>query len=277
MMQPYGSVPTPRVSPELWRLVKTGRVYSLSFPIAADTPQGSTAFPFTMQLGVPHSEGTVGEGPFAEATMRLSMSDHTSTHIDALCHYSELVGGVRLLYEDLPVAEVEGPGGFAALGIDRCPPIVTRGVLLDVARFKNVEVLPDSYGISADELEACARSEGVGFAAGDCVLLRTGFSRYRAAERERFSTVGAGPTPAACAWLGDRGIAMAGADTMSFEQVPSPHMGHLELTRRRGIPIINQVDCDALAHDGVHEFLFVALPLKLRGATASPVNPIAIC
>jgi kynurenine formamidase len=229
-----------------------------------------------MQLHLPHDQGTMGEGPFAEATMRLLMSDHAGTHIDALCHYSERVDGRRILYRDVPVADVEGPLGFATLGIDQCPPIVTRGVLLDVAGFKGVDVLPDSYGIPPTELEACARSEGIEIVAGDCVLIRTGFAAYRDHEQERFAAVGAGPTPEASAWLGDRRIAIAGADTMSFERVPSPHMGHLELTRRRGIPVMNQVDCDGLAADGAYEFLFVALPLKLVGATASPVSPIAI-
>jgi len=275
-MQPYGSVPTPNVSTELWRLVKTGRVYSLGFPIAADTPNGSTALPFEMRLHLPHDQGTMGDGPFAEGTMRLSTSDHMSTHIDALCHYSEMVDGRRLLYTDIPVAEAEGPDGFSALGVDLCPPIIARGILLDVPGFKKLDVLPDSYGIEADELEACARSEGVEIAAGDCVLIRTGFSQYRVGQQERFTTVGAGPTPPACAWLGDRKIAIVGADTLSFEKVPSPHLGHLELTRRRGIPIMNQIDCEALARDRVYEFLFIALPLKFRGGTASPLNPIAI-
>jgi len=70
---------------------------------------------------------------------------------------------------------------------------------------------------------------------------------------------------------------LTGSDTMTFEQVPSPHLGHLELIRRRGISIIKQANLEELAADHVYEFLLVVLPLKLVGATASPVNPIAIC
>jgi kynurenine formamidase len=273
----YGSVPQPSVSPDLAGLIRTGRVYPLAYPIRAGGPHGSTASAFSMRLSLAHDEGTIGDGPFAEATMQITMSDHTSTHIDALCHYSEEIDGVRRLFGGIRVADVEGAGGFAALGIEACPPIIARGLLLDVARLRGVDVLPDSHRIDEGELERCCRVQGVTIRPGDCVLIRTGFSRYRDEQPERFATVGAGPTPAACAWLGDLGIALTGADTMSFEQVPSPHLGHLELTRRRGIPILNQVNLDAMATDSVHEFLFVALPLQLVGATASPVSPIAIC
>ena len=64
---------------------------------------------------------------------------------------------------------------------------------------------------------------------------------------------------------------------MSFEQVPSPHLGHLELIRRRGISIIKQVNLDEIAGDGIYEFLLILLPLRFIGASASPVTPIAIC
>ena len=64
---------------------------------------------------------------------------------------------------------------------------------------------------------------------------------------------------------------------MSYERVPSLHLGHLELIRRRGISMIKQANLEELAADQVYEFLLIVLPLPLVGATASPVNPIAIC
>jgi kynurenine formamidase len=206
------------------------------------------------------------------------MSSHTGTHIDALCHVSEEIDGLPLLYQDIPAADLSSRDGpMARFGIEGCPPILTRGLLLDVPRSKGVDVLSDSYGITVDDLVSCCRTEGVDIQPGDCVLIRTGFSRYRDADQSRFVTVGAGPTPKACRWLAERGIGLTGSDTMSYEQVPSPHLGHLELIRRRGIPMIKQVNLDEIAADSIYEFLFIALPLKLVGATASPVNPIAIC
>jgi len=138
-------------------------------------------------------------------------------------------------------------------------------------------VLPDSYGIARDDIEACCQGEAVEIRVGDCVLIRTGFFQYRDHAQDKFVTVGAGPVPATCRWLAEKGIVLAGSDTMTFEQVPSPHLGHLELIRRRGISINKQANLEELATDQVYEFLLIVLPLRLVGATASPVNPIAIC
>jgi kynurenine formamidase len=276
MKTTYGVLPIPELSATLLRLVKTGRVYDLSHPISAKTPYAGTTSPFAMRMNHRHDLSPAG-GSFGEATEILTMSGHTSTHIEALCHISEKVEGRPLLYGDLPAAEVESQDGFTKLGIEDCPPILTRGLLLDVCRSKGVDILPDSYGIHPEDLQACCRMAGLEIGPGDCPLIRTGFSVYRYAERVRFATVGAGPTADACRWLAEKGIHLTGSDTMTFEQVPSPHLGHLELVRRRGISIIKQLNLEELAKDQVTVFLLIVLPLHIVGATASPVAPIAIC
>jgi kynurenine formamidase len=272
----YGILPVPTLSAELLSLVKTGKVYDLSYPISASTPYAGTTSPFSMQMNQRHEDSPAG-GSFGEATDILTMSSHMATHIEALCHISEKIDGRPVLYGDIPAAEVESEAGFKKLGVEHCPPIMTRGLLLDVPGCKELEVLPDSYGITQKDLEICCQAAGVEIKPGDCVLIRTGFSRYRYEERARFATVGAGPTPAACRWLANKGIILTGSDTMSFEQVPSPHVGHLELVRRRGISTIKQANLEEIAADQIHEFLLIILPLRLVGATASPVTPIAVC
>jgi len=239
-------------------------------------PYAATTSPFLSRSNQRHEDFVV-DGPFGEATEILTMSSHTGTHLEALCHVSERINGRQLLYGDVPAGEAESEMGFKELGMERCPPILTRGVLLDVPRSKGFEVLPDSYGISHDDIEVCCRMEAVEIGSGDCVFIRTGFFTYRNQDPHRFVTAGAGPAPATCRWLAERGIVLAGSDTMSFEQVPSPHLGHIELIRRRGISIIKQANLEELAADRVYEFLLIVLPLRLVGATASPVNPIAIC
>ena len=77
--------------------------------------------------------------------------------------------------------------------------------------------------------------------------------------------------------MADKGLSLTGSDTMSIEYVPSPHVGHLELVRRRGISVIKQANLEEIARDQVYQFLLIVLPLRLIGATASPVTPIAIC
>ena len=276
MQKLYGVLPLPTLPSELLSLVKTGRVYSLSCPIHANTPHATTTSPFSRRSNHRHEDFVV-DGPFGEATEILTMSSHTGTHIEALCHISEKINGHPLLYGDAPAREAESEAGFRELGMEQCPPILTRGVLLDIPRSKGLDVLPDSYGITRDDIEACCQTEAVEIRVGDCVLIRTGFFEYRDRAPHRFVTVGAGPIPATCRWLAEKGIVLTGSDTMTFEQVPSPHLGHLELIRWRGISIIKQANLEELAADQVYKFLLIVLPLKLVGATASPVNPIAIC
>jgi kynurenine formamidase len=235
-----------------------------------------TLSPVSMRVTRRHEDLTV-EGPFGEATEGFTMSSHTGTHIDALCHNSEEIDGRPLLYQDIPAAEVASKSGFTQLGVEHCPPIIARGLLLDIPRSQGLDVLPDSCGITKSEIEGCCETEGIDIRPGDCVFIRTGLSKYRDMERDRFLIVGAGPAPEACRWLAEAGIVVTGSDTMSFEQVPSPHLGNLELIRRRGVPIIKQTNLDEIAANEVFEFLFIAVPLELVGATASPVSPIAVC
>jgi kynurenine formamidase len=275
MPKSYGALSVPTLRSELLSLVKTGKVYSLSCRIEADMPYATTTSPFSRRSNQRHEDFVV-EGAFGEATEILTMSSHTGTHVEALCHVSEKINGRPLLYGGVPALEAESEAGFKKLGIEHCPPILTRGILLDIPHSKEVDVLPDSYGITRDDVETCCQTQGVEIKEGDCVLIRTGFFRYRDHDQHRFVTVGAGPIPATCSWLAEKGIVLTGSDTMTFEQVPGPHLGHLELIRRRGISILKQANLEELAADHVYEFLLIILPLGLVGATASPVNPLAI-
>jgi kynurenine formamidase len=239
------------------------------------TPYADTTSPFSMRRRRTHDD-PFDDGPFWEAAEILEMSSHMATHVEALCHVAEVEDDVLVLYGGAPSADGQVGAGFGGLGIDHSPTIISRGMLLDLPSCLGIDVLPDSYGITEEDLEDCLSSSDLEIRPADTVLIRTGFSRLREEDRARFLTVGPGPTPAACRWLGERRIGPTGSDTMSFEQVPSPHLGHLELIRRRGISIIKQLNLEALARDGVHQFLLIVLPLRIVGATASPVNPIAV-
>jgi kynurenine formamidase len=272
----YGAVPAPICSSELLGLIKRGSVYDLSNPMKPDTPYAATTSPFSVRMNQRHSDD-LGMGSFGEATEILTMSSHTATHLDALCHISEKASGHPMLYGDLRASEAASELGFKELGIERCPPVIIRGLALDLPFSKGMEVLPDSYGVSESDVATCCEMEGVEIKPGDGVLIRTGFSKYRHTDQARFGDLGAGPTPATCRWLAEKGAVLVGSDTMAFERYPSPHLGHIELIRRRGIPILKQVNLDGVAADHVYQFLLIILPLRLVGATASPVTPVAIC
>lgn len=201
--------------------------------------------------------------------------EHSGTHIDALSHQAEnltLHGGVHV------DEGVQSGLGFRILGIDTMAPLVGRGVLLDVAGEKR---LPPEYQITPGDLEEAATRGNVDVREGDVVLIRTGFGALWSDPAAYLPAAGvSGP---ASRWLVERKVSAAGADNMAFdvigptdEELGVTLPGHLLLLVRAGIPIIENLNLEELAAAKVHEFLFVCLPLKMRGATGSPVRPIAI-
>jgi kynurenine formamidase len=166
--------------------------------------------------------------------------------------------------------------GFRVLGIDTMPPLVARGVLLDVAGDKR---LPPDHSITADQLEQAAA--GLEIRPGDVVLVRTGYGALWSEPAEYLRA--AGVSSAGSRWLIDKKVSAVGADNMAWDLIgpADPELGvtlpgHLLLLVRAGIPIVENLNLEELAAARVHEFAFVCLPLKMRGATGSPVRPIAI-
>ena len=199
--------------------------------------------------------------------------EHSGTHIDALSHQAEnltLHGGVHV------DEGVQTSAGFKQLGIDTMGPLVCRGVLLDVAADRRLE---PEYAITPHDLERAAHAE---VREGDAVLVRTGFGALWSKPDEYLRA--AGVSAAGSRWLIDRRVRAVGADNMAFDvmsSTPDPELdvtlpGHLLLLVRAGIPIIENLNLEELAANKVYEFLFVCLPLKMRGATGSPVRPVAI-
>jgi len=205
------------------------------------------------------------------------MPEHSGTHIDALAHQAEnltLHGGIHV------DEGVQTSVGFKKLGVETMDPLIGRGVLLDVAGAQRLE---PGYSITAADLERAAKQAGVGVGPGDVVLVRTGFGALWAKPDEYLSA--AGVSAAGSRWLIEREVKAVGADNMAFDvnvmgppdselKVTLP--GHLLLLVRAGIPIIENLNLEELAAARVHEFVFVCLPLKMRGVTGSPVRPIAI-
>jgi kynurenine formamidase len=203
------------------------------------------------------------------------MPEHSGTHIDALAHQAEnlmLHGGVDV------DSGVQTSVGFRVLGIETMAPLLGRGVLLDVA---GEQRLPPEHEISVQELERAAGSAGIEVREGDVVLVRTGYGALWG-EPEQYLRA-AGVSGGGSRWLAERKVKAVGADNMAWDVIgpTDPDLGvtlpgHVLLLVRAGIPIIENLNLEELAAAKVYEFGFVCLPLKMRGATGSPVRPIAI-
>ena len=151
-------------------------------------------------------------------------------------------------------------------------------LLLDIARQQNMDVLPVDFTITPEHLEAAERAQNIAVREGDVVLLRTGWARYWEDAGRFISQVrGPGPGEAGARWISARHAFAAGSDTVAFEFVPALNMPvHVHLLVESGIHIIECLNLEQLAADGVHEFIFIAAPLKIRGGTGSPIRPLAL-
>ena len=216
-------------------------------------------------------------GPRTGASGTLVMMEHSGTHLDALCHQAnelKLFGGVA-------VEDVETPSGFRQLGVETVPPLLCRGVLLDVAGWKGQAPLPPKYSIPAAELTACAAAQGVEVRAGDVLLVRTGYAAYWHDEAAYLQA--AGVAKSGTLWAAERGVAAVGADNMAWDapderdpETGATLFGHVYLLPQKGIYIIENLNLEELARDRQYEFAFVGIPLKLSGATGSPLRPLAL-
>jgi len=208
----------------------------------------------------------------------VSFYTHMGTHIDALNHF----GLNGKIYNGFSADEHLGDKGWRKTGAETIPPIIARGVLIDVAAAKGVDVLPDSYGITVDDLKAALRRQEVELEPGDVVLLRGGRMRAWPAD-QGYVADQPGLALAAARWLAeDNQVLAIGGDNLSLEHFPvadgSPTWVpvHTYLLAQAGVPIIEVVQLEELARDRVYEFAFVAAALKLRGASAAPFRPLAL-
>lgn len=259
--------------------LRNHRVYDLGRPLEAATPVAPGHPNFRMALLRRHGD-QVRPGGASSANELVSTSGHTGTHIDAFAHFSydgRLHGGHDAL-------EASRGGRFQVHGVETIAPIVTRGVLLDVAAAEGASVLEPGRPITAADIEKTCSHHGVEIGAGDAVLFRTGWPVGRYEDEQAYvgwPTGVPGPDETAARWLAQRKVRVAGSDTIAFEWL-APGAGHSKLPVHvlllveSGIHIIEVLDLEELARDAVHEFLFVCSPLKIAGATGSPVRPLAL-
>jgi kynurenine formamidase len=256
------------------QLIGTGKVYSLAAPLSPNGPNLPTRRP-TWHV-VTHGRRASG-GDDMSADDVVMMHTHGTTHIDALCHI--FVGDT--LYNGHP-AETLTPYGAKKCGIDNVGPIVGRGVLLDMATFRDRQRLESGEPITPDDLDACAKAEGVEIRAGDIVLVRTGWWQLHgegAEARKAFYDGEPGPDGDCGNWFQARDIVALGADNPAVEVVASwrdPLPLHRAVIWGCGGYLLEFLDLEALAGDRAYEFMFVATPLRLDGGIGSPIVPLAI-
>ena len=285
----YGQLPLPRLTPELISLVKTGQVFSLGvdFQEGMLTP-GPAMKSYSIAPHLRHSDSsTINPGSAAAETIRMSI--HVGTHIDALCHIAEKrdadgnpdADGEPYLYDgpgrSIRASECASSAGQMHLSIEKMPPIVTRGVMLDVAAFKGVNVLPPAYPVDAADIAGTLEKQSTAIGENTAVLVRTGAYQLLRDSNPVYRDAQTGLNLEAAQFLVEQGMNLVGADNMAVEAMPPhDHSVHRFLLVSSGITHMENLNLDELAEAACYEFLLIISPLKLTGATGSWVNPIAI-
>ncbi|MDU9390967.1 cyclase family protein [Pseudomonas sp. zfem002] len=268
--------------------VDARKVYDLATEYYIGMPSWQAAGDPHYQFWMTHTpRGTVVDDPLgvghemnalrSYTGSAFSMYGHTGTHIDALNHF----GIDGKIWNGFSADEHLGDRGWKKTGVEKFPPLVARGVLIDVAAAKGVDMLPDDYRITREDLESALKRQNTSLQRGDIVLIRTGRMKlYEQPQAYMRQSPGMGLD--AARFLVEDGKAMIlGADNLSFEAFPSEVADdyvplHSYLLAQKGVPIMELVALDELARDKVYEFAFIGGPLKIRGGDSAPLRPVAM-
>jgi kynurenine formamidase len=266
---------------EASRLIQAGKIYSLGrvyehgMPLpgkrhfSLTIPGSPTGGPSGKNQGVYHDDLFSGE------------IGQIGTQLDGLGHVGVRMDGDDYFYNGFRRSQFGTAYGLEKLGIENVGVFFTRGVLLDVAAARGVDRMKSGEAITVHDLESALKIQGVSVQEGDIVVIRTGFGQLWMKDNAAYSAGEPGLGMEAARWLCDRKIVMVGTDTWATEVVPPedpdrPFPVHQLLLVRHGIYNIENLDLEELARDKAYEFAFIFAPLRLKGATGSPGNPIAV-
>ena len=279
-----GRLLTPANTLQALREVQRGEVWDLSF----ETQMGAPGFkpaqtPYIMSASSTARNSVkrrraMGATNDAGSTLeRIEMTTHTGTHMDALGHFSK----GDYLYGGFKVDDTVDDWGLLNLGIEHCPPIITRGVMLDVAGADGGDYLENGRSVGPDDLKRALDKAKLALRPGDVVFVRTGWGRFFMTDNEKFLSGEPGLNEAAAHWLTGQDVVAIGADNMAVEVLPAEkHEAlmpvHQHCLAEAGVYLVENLALDALAKAGIYSFCLNMVPIKFKGATGSPVRPIAI-
>ncbi|MCE9525585.1 MAG: cyclase family protein [Planctomycetales bacterium] len=265
--------------------ISSGKVYSLGRLYEHGMPiPGKRHFSLTIP-GLPTGTPSGKNGLVHNDELVSGEIGQIGTQFDGLGHIGVHMGNEDIFYNGNKLSEFGDTYGLKKLGVENVGPVFTRGILLDVAAAKGVRQLPIGYAISVDDLKSCLKESKLTIRPGDIVLIRTGHGQLWMADNKSYAEGEPGLSLGGAKWLSEQQVALVGSDNWAVEVVPSenpdrPFEVHQWLLVRSGIYILENLDLEALARDiardKVYEFAFVFAPLRLKGATGSPGNPVAV-
>ena len=257
------------------KLIKTGEIVELSHVLNAQMPfRGTRRFDL-------HTKRTFINPPLnrrgSNEEIVISEIGQVGTQFDAFNHQTH----EDSMYNCFMVSDTATRAGFTKLGVHNVGAIMTRGVLIDVAGFKGVDILPDTYEITAEDLQAALKKQNASLQAGDAVLINTGWHKLWGKDNSRYLKSCPGIGIEAAQWLIAQDPVLLGSDNWPVEVAPNPDPQlslpvHQIALVVNGVHLLENLKLDDLAAKQVYEFAFIVQPLKIQGGSGSTVAPVAV-
>lgn len=281
------------------QIPRTGQTYELGHLYEESMPQ-YTARPYYLNV-VPAAPQTSEGRNVVHGDYFTGYIGQMGTQFDALSHQGRTMrmadGSIQPVFyngyteQDLTGTN-RGRNGVETLGIEHMKPFITRGILVDIAGYKGVDTLGPRYEVTMEDVRGALERQGMGedtVEQGDAVLFHYGWSaHWTNPSRYNDSRVGVGDNegspgigPEVARWLASRRVSMVGGDSCCVQIMPptsrdiADNVHHL-LFLEEGIGLLENMELKDIARDEVYEFLFLNLTLRIKGATGSPVRPIAV-
>jgi kynurenine formamidase len=257
------------------RLIKTGQTFELGALLSPDPKEAFINAGRVFNIYTKPSP-PIANGRQVNEELVVTELGQIGTQFDAFAH--QMWGDS--FYNCFKLGDIGTRSGFRKLGVEHVGGLMTRGVLIDVAGLKGVDMLPTSYNITPEDLQQALAKAQQKLQPGDAILIRTGWSKLMGKENERYGTLNAGIGVAAGQWLVTQQPMLIAADNCCVEVRPSerPHSLpiHAMMLIQHGIYLLENLELEALAAARAYEFAFIVQPLKIKGATGSAVAPIAV-
>lgn len=284
MKEPYGKLPLPKMTPYLLSLIKKGDVYDLGTVRSHDMPLWSGHPPFRVLPYKWHGDTDDVAPPGTLFNDIVMTCTHAGTHMDALNHIGEIKDGKIILGEDVEAEKVRKWWGCDWMDGSKFHPIILRAVILDMLKYKGGEdtggeiTLPRKYGITIEDIDGCIKANNIEVKPNipTAFLIRTGMIKYFKKKMDSYGGDAAGPTLETVKYIASIGGVLTGSDTVSYEQMlVGEHPVHRWMMQN-GIIMNEVLDLEEVCEAGVTEGVYIALPLKIKGTSASLIDPIII-
>jgi kynurenine formamidase len=265
----------PAVVLDAVKLIKSGEIIELAHVLGPAMPFfGTRRFDVHVKRTFMNT-GSNERGSNEE--MVLSEIGQVGTQFDGFAHQTWR----NQHYNCFKTEDIAARGLFNKLGIQNAGAFITRGVLIDVAGFKGVEMLGDNYEVTVEDLEGALKKQNITLRPADAVIVHTGWGKIYGKENARYVKSCPGLGVKAAQWIIDKSPILLGADNWPVEVSPNPDPTlslpvHQLALVVNGVHLLENMKLDELAQKQVYEFAFMMNPLKIQGGTGSTVSPIAV-